>query len=421
VASSFSLANGVRVVVVENHRLPIVAFELVAGAAGSREDGDRHGLAAVTADLLDKGDPVADRLDELGATLDVHIAPDYASIAMTALAGKLDAAAALLATVVRAPRFDELEVERAREMRIAELVRDRDQATTACAQLFDRVVFGEHPYAHTSEGESVAVARLVPADVRGFWKRAYGPTTTTIVVAGDITRATLEPALTAAFGDWTNATPEPPRTPLVAGPSARQLAYVDRPGAATATIMVGRRGFAGGDPRNLGADVVDAVLGGSQSSRLVLRLRDELGYTHGVGAGFWRGQWGGTWSVATTVKASVAGATVTEITTAIERARTADVSADELAAAKAAIARALAQSFETAAGTARAYARLVVTNQPLDVYTTYRGRLDHVTAASARAAIESMWTEPTVVVVGDWSVVGPQLSSTGLAAKRYEP
>ncbi|HEV7559486.1 MAG TPA: pitrilysin family protein, partial [Kofleriaceae bacterium] len=288
-ATSFSLANGVRVIVVENHRLPVVAFELVAGAAGSREDGDKHGLAALTADLLDKGEPVTDRLDELGATLDVHIAPDYASIGMTALSDKLGAAATLLATVVRAPRFEELEVERGREMRIAELARDRDQATTECAQLFDRVVFGEHPYAHTSEGEPVAVARLVPADVRVFWKRAYGPTTTTIVVAGDVTRAGLEAALAAAFGDWANVTPEPPRTPLVAGPSARQLAYVDRPGAGTATIMIGRRSFAGGDARNLAADVVDAVLGASQSSRLVLRLRDELGYTHGVGAGFWRG------------------------------------------------------------------------------------------------------------------------------------
>jgi len=315
---------------IENHRLPIVVFELVAGAAGSREDGDKHGLAALTADLVDKGDPVATRLDELGATLDVHIAADYASIAMTALSDKLDTAASLLATVVRAPRFEELDVERGREMRVGELARNREQATTACAQLFDRVVFGEHPYAHTSEGESLAVARLVPADVRGFWKRAYGPATTTIVVAGDVTRATLEPALAAAFGDWTNATPEPPRTPLVAGPSTRQLAYVDRPGAATATIMIGRRSFAGGDARSLPADVVDAVLGGSQSSRLVVRLRDELGYTHGVGAGFWRGQWGGTWSVATTVKATVAGAAVTEITTAIETARTADVTADEL-------------------------------------------------------------------------------------------
>ncbi|HEV7556341.1 MAG TPA: hypothetical protein VGO00_12830, partial [Kofleriaceae bacterium] len=126
-------------------------------------------------------------------------------------------------------------------------------------------------------------------------------------------------------------------------------------------------------------------------------------------------------NVATTVKATVAGAAVTEITSAIEKARTADVSADELAVAKAAITRALAQSFETAAGTARAYARLAVTNQPLDVYTTYRDRLDHVTAASARASIETMWTEPTIVVVGDWSVVGPQLSSTGLVAKRYDP
>jgi zinc protease len=427
VARELALDNGIRVIVIENHRLPLVAIETVHAGAGSRDDGAKPGLAALAADLLDDGAGSLDaeqftaELEALGATLEVNIASDYATVSMTALGNRLEASLHLLADAIRRPRFADADVARVRDARTADLALVRDRPAVACAQLFDRIVFGEHPYAHPAVGTAASMAAITAADVRGFWKRAYGPATTTIVIAGDVSPTEITIKLASAFGDWSNPIPAPPRTPLVVGPTAPQLAYIDRPGAQLAAIMVGRRGYAAGDPRQTAADIANTALGSGAGARLTARLRDQLGYTHGIGSGFWRGRWGGTWSVASSVRTATTGDALKEIVHAIDAIRTTELPPDEVAHARSLIVRSLPQAFETDAQTARAFARLISHGEPLDAYPTYLAELAAVTPATARAAIAPVTTELVVVIVGDWTAIEPQVQSLGLPIHRYEP
>lgn len=422
----FTLASGVTVLLVENHRLPLVSIQTLHLAAGSREDGGRLGLAALTADLLDEGagaltaETLPEELERQGASLDTAVTADHATVTVTTLAETLPRTLTLIADLLRRPTFRDADVARVKADRLAALALRKDRPRTVAALLFDAVVFGEHPYGRAADGTATTVAALTAADVRAFWRRAYGPTTTTLIIAGDVRRAELEPLLAASLGDWRNPAPVAPRTPLVAGRTSPVLAYVDRPDAPQTVVMIGRRALAAGDARLIPAEVESTLLGGSFASRLNHRLREELGYTYGINASFWRGQWGGTWSVSSSIKTAETVAGVTEALRLIEQARTADAPGDELARTQALLIRGLPQQFETNRGVAAALARQVAARLPDDYYATYPAEVGAVTPATARGAVAALWQPLSIVVVGDWRLIGPGLSKLGLPVVHYD-
>ena len=405
-ATSFVLAGGLRVVLVENHRLPLVAIAAVNLAAGSREDGERHGLAALTADLLVAGAGARDRagveaaLESAGARLDVDIATDAATLELQARPAHLPEALDVLADALRRPRFDEAELVHARTARARRIGEHRATARTAAAQRFDALVFAGHPYAHAAEGDPDIVETITLAEIRAFHARAYGPAATAIVVAGDLDRATLEPALAARFADWTSPAHRRPAA-AVPAPPAPAIAFVDRPGATTAVIVAGGRGQAASAPDRIAAELANTALGGAPTARLDRRFHDELGLSLAASSSFWRGTDGGSWAVATTVRTADAPRAIAELRAQLAAARATGFSPAELATARTQLLRALPRAFETDLGTARALERLVVQDLPLDYFTTFGAALARVTPEAARRAIEPLWTEPLVIVVGD--------------------
>lgn len=405
--AELALSNGIRVLVVENHRLPIVAVTTVHGSAGSRDDGDHPGLAALTLDALDEpARELADALDADGARLELDIATDYAAAHLTALSDHVDAAVDALAATLRRPRLADADLARLRAEHAVELAQHRERARTVAAQVFDRLVFGAHPYAHPAEGTVDAVAALTADDVRGFWARAYGPATTTVIVVGDVTADHARRALERAFGDWRGPAAPPVAPPLPAW--SPRLVYVDVPGAAETAVVIGRRVTVAPD-RRIAADVANAVLGGTAASRLDRALQ---GVAFGVGSSFWRGAWAGTWSVATAVRTDATGAAIRSTLAAIAAAT--QPSADELARAKARLVRGLAQAFDTTTGTARVLERLVALGLPTSELASYADRIAAVTVESAHAAVAPIWTELAIVVVGDRAKLDGDLRALGL-------
>ncbi len=395
----FALPNGMHVLLVENDRLPIATVLAIAGGAGSR--GAPPGLAALTASLLG-GSGIAAELESLGATLDIDIASDHATLALATLSDHSHSTFALLAEALRRPKFDDAEVAHARDERAAELALHAAQPRILAAQRFDRLVFGDHPYSVPAEGNAAAVAGYRADDLRAQWARGYGPTTTTLVVVGAISHDWLELVLNNTFGDWENPPPPP-----IAAPTADatpRLAYVDRPGASDVAIVIGRRVPPLARRQRLAADLANAVL----QNRLTAQKRAI------IGASFWRGQLGGTWSVATTVAAPSAAAMIRTIQQLVAELRTTDAPAAELAKARAATLRALPVAFESNAGIARVLQRIVVQELPLDHYATYADDLAAITPAAMRAAIAQLWDGLSIVVAGDWATLGPELSTLGL-------
>ncbi len=396
-ATRVVLDDGMQVVLVENRRLPLVAIAAVNHAAGSREDGAQHGLAALTADLLDEGFGAA--LELAGARLDIDIATDAATLELQVQPQHLAQALDLLAEALAQPRYTSDDVIRVRAERVARLTEHRANARTTAAQRFDALVFGDHPYAHPAEGEPDAVAALTEDDVRRFHAHHYAPSETTIIIAGDFPRG-IERDLARRFAAWKSEAPRAPR-PVVPAAHAPGISIVDRPGATTAVIVAGGRGQPASAPDRIAAELANTALGGAPTSRLDRRFHDELDLSLAASSSFWRGEAAGSWAIATTVQTADAKRAIAELRAQLAAAREQPFSAAELATARTQLLRALPHAFETNLGTLRTFERLVIQHMPLDYYATVARRFAETTPEAARAAIATLWTDPIIVVVGD--------------------
>ncbi len=402
-----TLDNGIRIVVVENHRLPLVAVRVLHTAAGSAIE-DPPGLASLTVDLLVDGAP--------GVRFETAIATDHAAQLLVTRSRELAPAFAQLARMLRRPTFDERAFTRMHATRLAETIEHHTQTRRIAARIFDRVVFGAHPYAEPAEGTVRSVRALTREGVRSFSERQYRPDAMTIIVAGDTTLTEVRELASQWFDDW-----KAPASPLPAVPALpaykASVAYVDVPGARETNVIVGRRASAVGDPQLLASEVANAILGGGVDGRLDRELHGKLALTFGASSSFWRGAAGGSWAAAATFDVANTAAGIRALL-GLTTARTTPPTSDELAAARRDLLAAARSAHDTTTGTARAVERLVLQRQPLDSHATLAARLATVSAAQARDALPL--ADLTIVIVGDWSRIRDGLAELG-AATPYQP
>ena len=410
------LSSGLVVIQVENHRLPYIAVSAVVAGAGSRADGAHVGLAALAARLA--GDRHREQLDRAlagaGAALDVAITADAATFTLAGPSDHLGVDLGVIADVVRKPRVDPRELDRVRATTLDELGESATRPRSIAARTFERLAFGPHPYAHAAEGTASGIAAIAAADVAGFWTEHYRVRVTTLVVVGDVTAGELDRLLAEPFASSTDqAEPAIPAVPIT--PAPPQVAYVDLPGAAHAIVMVGHGAGGANDPRAAATDVASQVLAGGAASRIAQRLGAAA---TGVSAGTWRGAWGGTWTVVASVDTAATGRAIREMLAAIaELARAAEI--PELARAREALEVDLAAAFDSDEAAARAIARRIGRGESIEQLRAMPGELARVDEAGIRAAAAS-WTDLTIVIVGDWSLIAPTLPALGLPIHRYE-
>ena len=417
------LDNGIRIVVVENHRLPLVAVRVLHTGAGSRMDGTEPGLASLTADVLDEGagdrstSRVARELARQGTQLEITIATDHATQQLVTRTRELGPALALVAEMIRRPSFEDADFVRARSSKLTEVLAHRTQTRRIAAHVFDRLVFGAHPYAEPAEGTARSIPALTLEAVRGFWARNYRPDAMTLVIAGDTTMAAVRELVHSKLGDWTAPAPPLP-IPATPPPYKAAVAYVDVPGARETNVIVGRRAGALDDPQQLAGEVANAIVGGGLDGRLDRELHTKLALTFGASSSFWRGVAAGSWAAAATFETMNTAAGIDALLGVLATARTSEPTAAEITSARRDLVAAARTSYDTTVGTARAVERLVLQRQPLDSHATLAARLATLTAAQIRDALPL--GDLAIVLVGDWTRFRDGLVELGVATP-YQP
>ncbi len=417
------LANGLRVVVVENHRLPLVSAQLIIPGAGSAADPPTlFGLAALTADLLDEGTgklgpmDVAAELERLGTYLRTSADTDVAAISIDGLSSTLPDALLLVSNLVRAPSLAQADFDRVKADRVSAIRRRRDRPRAVAGLVMDRVLFGAHPYGHPTDGYERTLSAITLDDVREYYRTRYTPTGATLVIAGDVTAADVAAMVTRAFGGWKRRTAPPLPTPAVDTSARPRLVVVDNPGATQSEIRIGRVSITRTAPTYFTARVANTVLGGGFTSRLNRRLREELGYTYGAGSSFWTAAHSGTWTARSALRTDVTVPGLREALSLIQSMRTDDVPAEELSRGKELLVRELPGEFETNGQIAGSFAELASENVALDWFRGYTAGMKGVGAADVRAFADSQWATESlvVVVVGDLSKIMDGLLDLGL-------
>jgi predicted Zn-dependent peptidase len=423
----FTLQNGLRVRVVEQHRLPTVALDLVVDAGAARDPAGLAGLASFTADMLTEGTrtrsatQISDQVGFLGASLEASAGPDAATLSGGCLSDKLPAFLEIFADVARNASFPNADFRRVQDARKVTLLQQRDQPPMLASRAFVSLFWGDHPYGHPLLGTEAALARTKREDLVRFHDRFWRPANAELVVVGDVTEAGIRPLLERTLGTWPSGRAAAPLSPR--GPVApHRTLVIDKPGASQAYLTLGAPGLDRRSDDYAAATVMFEVLGGGTSSRLFRTLREEKGYTYGIGAGADARRLAGASVVRGSVKAEVTGAALQDLLAQLALMRDQPVSAEELAEARDGIVRSLPARFATVGGVAGQLSALATYGLPDDYWTEYAKAVQQVTAADVQRMAQRYLAPDrlTLVLVGAKALVVPQLASVPLGAVQVE-
>jgi predicted Zn-dependent peptidase len=419
----YTLDNGLRVVLVERDALPLVSLELQLRGGASAHPASKAGLAGLTADMLDEGTElrsaleIAETVELLGATLVSSAGYDASQIRLSVLRSKFEEALEVLADLVVRPTFPDSELERVRGERLARVVQRTDRPGALADDAFIRVLYGDdHPYGAPLLGTVESLEGLTRDDVVEFHRARYKPGQATLIVAGDVVREDLDPLLTGAFGGWSGPGQAP--SVLSAPPVAPggTVYLVDRPGSTQSEVRVGRVAARRATDEYHRLTVMNTVLGGSFTSRLNMKLREEKGYTYGAGSYFDMRRSNGPFEASAAVSTAVTDSAVTDFLTEIGRLSEEKVPEDELSRARNYLSLRLPQRFETLDDLVGALSGLVLYDIPIGFYAAY---VEEVQGVDAQAVLEAAraWLAPSqlsVVIAGDRSEVEEALNGLGM-------
>jgi zinc protease len=417
------LPNGLRVLVMEDARLPRVEIGVVARRGAGIVAPQQAGLAEFTAELMERGAGERDALelaavvDNLGATLSASADWDSASASVWGLSRDLDTLFEVLVDVVRRPRFDADEAERVRAEQLVGIEKAKDSPHVLANRAFQAALYAGHRYGLPSEGTADAVAKLGSADARRFHALVFSPSNTVFFATGDLEAEDILARVESAFGDWpTRIVPDPGLPPPAPTPAERRIVVVDRPDLGQAQIVVGHEGISRTDPERLPASLMNTILGGSAfSSRLTRSLRNDAGLTYSVFSFFAMRRHPGPFGVSTFTRVPEVRRVVDLVLAELSRMHSDPPSGEEVANAQSQTVGQFALGLETSSAVVGALVNLDVYGLPDDSLDTFRARIRALTPAdTARAARDLVHPErAAILVVGPAEAIVPQLEDLG--------
>jgi zinc protease len=403
----FSLANGLNVVLMEKHNVPLVQINFLARTGSYDDPQGKEGLANLTMDLMDEGAgsfdalKLADEIEFLGASIQTYAGGFNSGVNCSTPVSKLDPALKLMSDIILKPTFSEQELERVRKLRLNALLTQYDEPTIIAQRAFDQLLFDRSlPYGKAPGEQSLK--SITRNDLSAFHRSLMVGGNPTIIIVGDVERSSLEPLLSKYFGAAQIATVKKQPLPEPQQIKGRTIYIVDKPGAAQSVIRIGRIAAARNSPDYENMVVMNTILGGSFTSRLNTNLRETHGYAYGAGSGF------SFWSVASpfvassSVQTDVTGPALGEFFNEFNNMIKPLPDAD-LTRGKNYEALGYAGEFETNSQIAGALASMVVHNLPDNYFNTYVEKILNVNKKGVEA-VAKKYVVPNnvlVVVVGD--------------------
>jgi zinc protease len=422
VPTEFSLDNGLKVLLVEQHSLPVLSAELVSRAGSANVDPAKAGLATLVSEVMSDGtesrnlEKLAGDQERIGTSIAANASMDFDAISMNVLTAHANEGMEILADVAQHPAFRTDDVERRRKQRLVRISQETDNVSSMATRVGPRLLFGDIPYGMSTAGTTESVKALSGDDFSSFYKKHYGPNDSVLVLAGDVGRTEAEALAKKYFGDWKNDAAQPAAVSDASAPQSTHVVIVDKPGAPQTALYAFGVGVPSSQPNMPTLTILNYTLGGSFASRINMNLREVHGYTYGARSGFSAYRDGGMFFsgslVRTDVTANAAKEMMGEIRNFIDKPAT----AEELEAAKEGSMRSLPGRFETNTAIAAAIDDIFVNNRPLDYYAKLPARYQAVTQDDVAAAAKQYLHPDQLIIVtaGDRSKIEPTLKDAGL-------
>jgi zinc protease len=415
-----TLPNGLQVVAVLHHEQPAVSMRLLIRAGSAADPKAKTGLAHLTSALLDQGTTTQsasqfnDAIDFIGGAVSTGAGSDLSYANMIVMKDSFDSSLRMLSDMVRHPSFADAEIARQRQQLLSSLQVSFDDPDFIANAVFDRLVYGFHPYGLPQSGTPETLGSITRADLVAFHQKYFVPNNAVLAIVGDVTAEDAFASVRRAFGDWERR--EVPVTSTVEPPTpTRRVVVVDKPDAVQTEVRVGNIGIPRNHPDYMAVNLAIRILGGEGSNRLHQILRTARGLTYGAQADFDTYKESGDFQAETNTRTAATGEVLRLIVDEFWRLQRDRVSERELSDAKAYLTGSFPLTIETPNAIAMQILNVVFFGLPIEQLQTFRDRVNAVTVDDVQR-VARLYLKPdrlSVVLVGDASAFTSQLQGVG--------
>lgn len=417
------LSNGLTVLILEDHRFPLITVDFTFQGAGALwEPADQHGLASVTAQMLREGTPtrnskaINEEMDRLGASFfsSAGYGDEDASAGASGLSDNVDTWFPLAADLILNSNFPADELAKLKQRLKVQLLQQRQQPSFLASEQFSKAVYGTHPAA-TISATPESIEALTSEKLAQWHKERYTSQNTLLGVAGDVNPKEFIAKLNTWLAKWQKTDFVPPSTLATSPVKDRRVFVVDRPNSVQTTLAMGNIAITRTSPDYPSMEVMNQVLGAGAAGRLFLNLREAKGYTYGVYSRFIAVQYAGPFRAGGDARTEVTEGAMTEFWKEFHRIRDEKVPNGELDDARHAVVASFALSLESVNELLNFAEEQKLYGLPADYWDKYPAQISAVSADDVQG-VARKYVDPDdmqIVAVGDAKTIVPILAKYG--------
>jgi zinc protease len=420
---TYTLANGLRIYLLEDHELPLVNGLALVRTGNLFDPPDKVGLASLTGTVIRTGGAEArtgDELDEdlenIAAEVESSIDETSGEVTFSALSADVDRVLPIFRDILTAPAFRQERIDLAKSQLRDQIARRNDDPEAIAGREFANLVYDKDtPYGR--QIEYATLARIERADLVAFYRRHFFPANVMLAVYGDFSAPAMKQKIEALFGSWNRSQPPVPDFPAVRRTPRPGVYLAVKEDVNQTVFALGQLGGTLRDKDEPALEIMADILGGGFSSRLFKRLRTQLGYVYGIDAD-WAAAYDhpGLFEIGGSTKSETTEPAIAVVLQEMDRIRASEVTAEELETAKQTSLNSFVFHFDTPEKTLARLLRYRYYGYPDDFIFEYRKALEAVTQADV-IRVARQYLDPaafTVVAVGNPHDFGKPLSDLGL-------
>jgi len=416
------LKNGMTLLLVERHTVPLIGFQAIVKAGGIADPAGKDGTASITANLLRKGtkirsgDQFSSELDFIGAQFNAGASFDFTTISAQFMRKDIDKGLDLLTDVMMNPTFPQDEFAKLLKQRADGLKASKDQAQAVLGTYFNAYLFSGHPYGRPTGGDEITLAAITRDDVLKFYQSYYTPGNTILAVAGDFSTPEMEKLITQKFEAWPARTSPAVTVPQPVALAGKKLLLIDKPDSTQTYFQIGNVGIARTNADRVYLNVVNTLFGGRFTSMLNSELRIKTGLTYGAGSRFDQRKMPGPFLISTYTKNATTVEAIDKTLDVLKQVHEKGITEEQLKSAKNYIQGQFPPELETAGQLAGVIADLEFYGLDRNDIDGLYARINAMTLADARRVIKQYYPMDNLVfvVIGKASEIGEQV-------KKYAP
>ena len=423
--TTMKLANGAQLIVSPRHNLPLVSFTInFVGGADQYEPASKPGVAEFTGAMLSEGtttksgDDISNALQLLGTGVRIGVGAESGAVSFLSTTDKAERVLQIVEDMLVNPSFPADAIERYRARRLVALTQAKDRTSMIAARVFPKVLYTEgHPYGRSiTEASAKAITR---DDILAFDKAYFTPGHAIITVVGDVEPNAVKQMVERVLAPWNDGGSIPSFDyPAVPAPKPTTIYLVDKPGAAQSSFAIGLPGPARDTPDYFALEVLNTMLGGMFQSRLNADIREQKGYSYGVGSVFRYGKGPGPFEAGGDIVTAKTDSALIEFMKQLRGIRgERPIADDELKTAEDNLVQSLPENFASVRAVNGSISALYLEDLPQDYFQRYAANVRAVTKDDVTRVANKYidMDHLAIVIVGDRKQIEAPLRATGIA------